>query len=81
MGHFPAGTSMKNVIHYAQIMKAKRFQLYDYDQPEQNYMHYGSKMPPEVPLKKIQLSMVPMAIYAGKYDDNSDIVDSRWLKE
>ncbi|KAK8778014.1 hypothetical protein V5799_020643, partial [Amblyomma americanum] len=38
--HFPAGTSMKNVIHYGQLVKSKRPQKFDYGASE-NYEVYG----------------------------------------
>lgn len=44
-GHIPAGASYKSGIHYSQMMKQKRFQLYDYG-PHGNMEHYGDSSPP-----------------------------------
>ncbi|OQR70799.1 gastric triacylglycerol lipase-like [Tropilaelaps mercedesae] len=30
LSHTPAGTSVRNVLHYAQLIKARRFQMYDF---------------------------------------------------
>lgn len=49
--HFPAGTSTKNIVHFAQGVTSRRFQKYDYGR--KNMQIYGSKQPPEYNLTSI----------------------------
>ncbi|CAG2060631.1 unnamed protein product [Timema podura] len=62
--HFPAGTSVKFMIHLAQIMTT-HFRRYDYG-PVDNLYYYADKTPPSydvsvgVPLLSIVYSMVDM---------------------
>nr|CAD7575303.1 unnamed protein product [Timema californicum] len=62
--HFPAGTSVKFMIHLAQIMTT-HFRRYDYG-PVENLYYYADKTPPSydvsvgVPLLSIVYSMVDM---------------------
>jgi len=41
VSHTPAGTSVKNIVHFAQLHNAKKFQMYDYGDAEKNKQHYG----------------------------------------
>ncbi|KAK3701521.1 hypothetical protein QZH41_007892 [Actinostola sp. cb2023] len=41
MSHTPAGTSVRNVMHFAQLHNAKKFQMYDYGTADKNKKHYG----------------------------------------
>ena len=40
MGHFPSGTSLRCLIHYAQIMNSGDFKRFDFGSSE-NKKHYG----------------------------------------
>lgn len=44
--NFPAGTSVKNIIHYVQHLKSQRAQKFDYG-PIGNLREYGQEHPPE----------------------------------
>ena len=46
VGHFPAGASLQDLDHYGQVLKAGRFQKYDYGE-QANKIIYGSLTPPE----------------------------------
>nr|XP_054922694.1 lipase member J-like [Dermacentor andersoni] len=50
--HNPAGTSMKNVIHYAQLVRSKRAQKFDYGASTNNEV-YGQRKPPEYNLSRV----------------------------
>ncbi|KAK3701539.1 hypothetical protein QZH41_020526, partial [Actinostola sp. cb2023] len=41
ISHTPAGTSVKNLVHFAQLRLARKFQMYDYGSEEKNKLHYG----------------------------------------
>jgi hypothetical protein len=78
MAHFPAGSSLKSLKHFKQVMKAKRFEHYDYG-PEENLKRYGQEAAPEIPLQNIV--DFPIALLAGTEDKLAHIEDVRWLKE
>jgi gastric triacylglycerol lipase len=52
-GHDPAGTSLKNLLHWVQISYSGRFEMYDYGE-QMNLKVYGSKLPPEFDLSNIK---------------------------
>ena len=41
MAHFYYGTSLKNIIHMGQILQNGKFQLYDYEDEDDNMQAYG----------------------------------------
>ncbi|EEC06802.1 lipase member K, putative, partial [Ixodes scapularis] len=51
--HVPAGTSMKNVIHYDQVRSEGRAQKYDYGR-RLNRKYYGQPTPPEYRLDTVR---------------------------
>lgn len=60
LGHIPAGTSTKTVIHYTQEIKNQGdFRQYDYGK-EGNYLEYGVPVPPSYKLDKIQVPIYLM---------------------
>lgn len=52
LSHLPAGTSMKNMIHFSQIVRSKNAQKYDYG-PEGNQKMYGQPDPPHYKLENV----------------------------
>ena len=78
MGHYPAGTSLKSLDHFAQIVRAKKFQRFDYGKRE-NKKRYGQPTPPEFDLSKISDTKI-IQIY-GSSDLLADPTDSLWLNE
>lgn len=42
MGHFPSGSSLKNIEHFEQLVKSGKFAKFDYG-AKQNMVVYGSK--------------------------------------
>ena len=72
MTHSPAGTSVQNMLHYAQGYQSKRFQKYDFGK-EENKKKYGQSIPPEYDLSSFA---VPTVLYSGGQDwlaDPSDV--------
>ena len=74
-GHFPAGISLKNYIHYAQIIRAEKFQNFDYGDLK-NIKTYGNENPPVIDLAKIKL--VPYTVWMPSNDLLSSYRDNYW---
>ncbi|CAB3236653.1 unnamed protein product [Arctia plantaginis] len=75
LGHFPAGTSLKNLIHYVHGYRHKRFVQYDYKL--NNFAVYGSFNPPVYDLKKVTTKI---ALYAAEGDEIVKIKDVERLR-
>jgi len=77
--HFtPGGTSTKNMLHWSQGVKHKRFAKYDYGYFG-NEKHYGQHSPPLYDLSQVT---VPTAIFTGGHDTLADPSDvTRLLAE
>jgi hypothetical protein len=41
MGHFPSGSSVQSLIHYAQLITEKDFYLFDWGSKADNQKYYG----------------------------------------
>eukprot|EP00347_Sterkiella_histriomuscorum_P012882 403366856 len=78
LSHYPAGTSLKTIRHFKQVMNKKSFEHFDYGQ-EENIRRYGQEQPPQIPLENIK--DFPIALLAGQEDKLANINDVRWLKE
>ena len=50
---FPMGTSVKQLIHFGQLIKDKSFQKYDFGTPQKNWEAYHSETPPVINLDNI----------------------------
>ena len=77
----PGGGSAKSFLHYAQSISSGKFALFDYGNSLENRYAYGSDTPPEVNLKRIENTEVPIAMYVGNEDDLADIEDSEWVRD
>ncbi|XP_030024012.2 lipase 1 [Manduca sexta] len=77
IAHFPAGTSRKNLVHFAQIGSSKIFGQFDYGRPK-NYNMYKSFTPPNYDLSKVTMDVV---LVSGKNDRVSTLEDTELLKE
>ncbi|VDM19956.1 unnamed protein product, partial [Wuchereria bancrofti] len=76
MSHLPAGTSMANVLHWAQMVNSHKTQMYDYGSENKNMKHYNMKTPP---LYNLSLVNAPVYLYWSEKDwlaDKRDIQDS-----
>jgi len=76
IAHTPAGTSVKNMAHFTQMYKSKKFQMFDYGTPEKNKQHYGTDTPPKYNASAIE---VPVALYWGGNDWLADPNDVKVL--
>ncbi|NWW73164.1 LIPM Lipase, partial [Climacteris rufus] len=71
VGHYPAGTSVQNVIHWHQLIRADQFQAYDYGSKE-NMRKYNQTAPPVYKIEEIR---IPTAVWTGGQDKFADPED------
>lgn len=76
LGHFPAGSSRKNLYHLAQLGIRKTFARYDYGAVK-NMVKYGSREPPEYDLSKVTMKV---AMLVSKNDPVATIDDAELLR-
>lgn len=77
LGHFPAGTSRKNLNHLVQVSQRKKFANYDYG-VAQNLAKYKTSTPPEYDLSKVTMKV---ALVVAKNDKISTIKDVELLRK
>lgn len=77
LSHMPAGSSTKNLLHFAQLYKAKRFQQFDYGAKE-NEQRYGQQQPREYNVTAISNKFVCLMHSKNDYLASPD--DVRLLK-
>lgn len=65
VGHTPAGTSSRTVLHFAQGVQSSRFRQFDFGDEERNLEEYGSTEPPEYSLAHVTC---PVVLYWGQND-------------
>jgi hypothetical protein len=46
ISHTPAGTSVKNMAHWAQMLRSNKWEMFDYGSAAANVAKYGSPSPP-----------------------------------
>ncbi|XP_065092544.1 lipase 3-like [Ochlerotatus camptorhynchus] len=66
LGHFPAGSGLKQMLHYTQVFTDGLFRQYDYMDAKQNRAAYGSS---KVPSYNVSRITAPVRTYYG-YNDN-----------
>lgn len=64
IGQHPAGTSVQNINHFAQMVKTGKFQKYDYGAKD-NMLKYNQTTPPVYDPSKFT---VPVAMFSGTHD-------------
>lgn len=72
LAHTPAGTSIQNIIHFAQMVAHNDTRKYRFPTEEENQAAYGSSIPPTYDLTAIN---VPVALYWGTEDWFADTED------
>lgn len=65
VSHAPAGSSVQNLVHFAQLVKSNKFQMYDFGSEELNRKHYNQSYPP---VYNISAFNVPTYVYSGEHD-------------
>ena len=76
MTHTPAGTSVKNVLHFTQLIQSDQFQMYNYG-AEENMKRYNQTTAPLYDLTRVN---VPVALYWGYNDWLADPIDVKYLQ-
>ncbi|XP_038064773.1 uncharacterized protein LOC119735144 [Patiria miniata] len=74
--HSPAGTSVQDMIHFAQMVSSGEFQMYDYGTKKRNMARYNQTTPPLYYPEKIS---VPVSLYWGGQDWLADPKDVELL--
>ncbi|XP_041671349.1 gastric triacylglycerol lipase isoform X2 [Cheilinus undulatus] len=69
--HCPAGTSVQNMVHWAQAVHAGRLMAFDFGTAG-NMKHYNQSTPPEY---RVQDMKVPTALFSGGQDTLADPKD------
>lgn len=75
--HSPAGTSVKNLAHFSQLVISGKFQMYDFGSPKENLAHYNQTEPPVYNLGGIR---TPIALYSATNDWLADPIDVARLR-
>ncbi|XP_057312925.1 gastric triacylglycerol lipase-like [Hydractinia symbiolongicarpus] len=76
VSHTPAGTSVKDILHFVQLIKSKKFQRYDYGEAE-NLVYYNQTTPP---CYDVSLMETPVALFTATNDWLADPEDVKGLK-
>jgi len=74
--HEPDGTSVKNMIHFAQGVQSNIFEAYNYSTPDKNRQHYNQSTPPVYTINSMK---VPTAIFYGGEDWLADPTDVTYI--
>lgn len=73
----PAGASVKQFVHYAQLVNSKKFRRFDYGW-FRNVFTYGSFSPPEYPVERVSC---PLVLYYSSNDWWAAVADVQMLKD
>lgn len=76
MAQSPAGTSVQNMLHWAQAVNSGQLQAFDWGNPDQNMMHFNQLTPPVYNISKMR---VPTAMWSGGRDVVADEKDTKNL--
>lgn len=61
----PAGISLRQILHFGQLIRSGKFHQFDYDDAYLNMVHYGDVTPPEFDLNRVSVNI---SIYLSKDD-------------
>jgi pimeloyl-ACP methyl ester carboxylesterase len=74
--HVPDGTSVKNMIHFAQGVQSNIFAAYNYSTEKENIKHYNQTLPPQYAIGPMT---VPTVIFSGDEDWLADPTDVNYI--
>lgn len=76
--NLPSGASVKDFIHYGQLVHTNEpvFKRYDYGSDELNMLYYNQTTVPDYDLSLLDF---PIAMFGGKNDILADLGDVEWL--
>lgn len=77
VSHTPAGTSVRNMGHYAQLVLSEKFQKFDFGKTR-NRVRYGQETPPVYNLSRVT---APVALYWSSGDWLADPKDVAQLRD
>lgn len=80
IGHFPDGTSVKVMSHFAQMIHDGKMQYYNYGEA-MNLEKYGTKTPRAVSIENWKTVNLPMAIYAAFWDELTTYAQAKAMNE
>jgi pimeloyl-ACP methyl ester carboxylesterase len=72
LAHEPSGTSVQNIVHWAQEIREDVFQYFNYGSADKNKKHYNTTIPPMYHPSLIQ---IPTALFYGGNDALADPTD------
>jgi lysosomal acid lipase/cholesteryl ester hydrolase len=78
LSHQPGGSSLKSINHFVQMVRSKKFEMYDYGE-KSNLEIYNSKLPPEYDLNHVH--NIPIGLFSGNEDKLAGPKDVDWLKD
>jgi len=66
-----SSASLRELVHYGQIVATGEYKRYDYNSAQGNIDHYGLDFAPQIPLKHINTGadQVPIGMFVGQFDD------------
>uniref|UniRef100_A0A915JYM4 AB hydrolase-1 domain-containing protein n=1 Tax=Romanomermis culicivorax TaxID=13658 RepID=A0A915JYM4_ROMCU len=73
LAHNPDDTSMKNLVHYAQMVNTGKMQKYDYGFIK-NLMVYGQTWPPEYQIERMEVDTVAFYSPRDAFADDRDVL-------
>ncbi|XP_048240638.1 lysosomal acid lipase/cholesteryl ester hydrolase-like [Haliotis rufescens] len=76
ISHTPAGTSVQDMVHFAQGVRTKAFQMYDYGSETDNQKHYNQSTPPLYDVNKMD---TPVYLFYSENDWLADVQDVKLL--
>lgn len=78
VGHDPAGTSVKNILHFTQMVYSKQFQMFNYGSIKDNMIHYNQTTPPLYDITQVKL---PVALFSATNDWLADPADVQFIRK
>ncbi len=78
--HEPGGTSMKNVLHWMQLLRSDQIKKFDYGR-EENLIKYGNETPPIYNTENLKKFDIKKFLFIGTKDYLANLVDFQRLEE